>query len=137
MMTNQQAIEDLLEELYAARVRGDLETVAKLFANNATFRVAGSDRASPMPALVKGNRRHQELDAGMIASFELSDFTIVEMLIDGGSAAVRWRATIHYTKTGQIFSTELADFITVAKGQVTSFIEFLDTALATKVLGTK
>jgi len=71
---------------------------------------------------------------GLIANFELSDFTIVEMLIDGGSAAVRWQATFHYTMTGRIFSTELADFLTIADGQVTSFIEFLDTALAAKVL---
>jgi ketosteroid isomerase-like protein len=137
MMTDRQAIEDLLEELYAARVRGDLETVAKLFAANATFQVAGSDQASPLPVFVKGNADIWSLMQGMIASFELSDFTIVEMLIDGPSAAVRWRANIHHTGTGQIFTTELADFITIANGQVVSFIEFLDTALAAKVLGAK
>jgi ketosteroid isomerase-like protein len=131
-MTDRQAIEDLLEEFYAARVRGDLKAVAKLFAANATFQVAGSDQAS-----VKGNVGIKTLMQGMIASIELSDFTILDMLIDGGSVAVRWQATIHYTKTGQIFSTELADFITVANGKVVSFIEFLDTALAAKVLAVK
>jgi ketosteroid isomerase-like protein len=136
-MTGRQVIEDLLEEFYAARVRGDLDTVAKLFAANATFQVAGSDDASPMPTTVKGNAGIQNLMQSMIASFELSDFTIIEMLIDGGSAAVRWQATIHYTKTGKIFTTELADFITVANGQVTSFIEFLDTALAATVFSAK
>jgi len=136
-MTDRQAVEDLLEEFYAARVRGDLEAVAKLFAASATFQVAGSDRASPMPMIVKGNFGISSLMQGMIANFELSDFTILEMLIDGGSAAVRWQATIHYTKTGQIFSTELADFLTIANGQVTSLIEFLDTALAAKVLAAK
>jgi ketosteroid isomerase-like protein len=118
-------------------VRGDLETVTKLFAANATFQVAGSDQASPMPVLVKGNAGIKNLMQGMIASFELTDFTIVEMLIDGPSAAVRWRATIHHTGTGQIFTTELADFIAVANGRVISFIEFLDTALAAKVLSAK
>jgi ketosteroid isomerase-like protein len=133
-MTGRQAIENLLEEFYAARVRGDLDAVAKLFAANATFQIAGSDQASPMPMIVKGSAGIRSLMQTMITSFELGDFTIVEMLIDGGSAAVRWQATIHYTKTGQIFTTELADFITVANGQVVSFIEFLDTALAAKVL---
>ena len=38
---------------------------------------------------------------GMIANFEVSDFTVLEMLIDGPSAAVRWQATFHYTKTGR------------------------------------
>jgi ketosteroid isomerase-like protein len=48
-MTERQAIEDLLEELYAARVRGDLDAVVNLFAANATFQVAGTDETSPMP----------------------------------------------------------------------------------------
>ena len=115
-MTGRQSIEDLLEELYAARVRGDLDAVVKLFAPNATFQVAGTDDASPMPTLVKGNAGISSLMQGMITNFEVSDFTINEMLIDGPSAAVRWQATFLYTKTGRMFATELADFITVAGG---------------------
>jgi ketosteroid isomerase-like protein len=133
-MTDRQAIETLLEELYAARVRGDLEALRKLFALNSTFQVAGSDKASPMPIFVKGNPSVMGLMQNMIASFELSDFSVVEILIDGAQAAVRWQATVHHTGTGQVFTTELADFITIAGSQVTSFIEFLDTALAAKVL---
>ena len=52
----------------------------------------------PMPVLVKGNAGIKNLMQGMIATFELTDFTI--MLIDGPSAAVRWRATVHHTGTG-------------------------------------
>ena len=136
-MTDRQAIENLLEELYAARVRGDLETITRLFAANSTFQVAGTDDASPMPTLVKGNAGITSLMQGIITNFEVSDFTILEMLIDGPSAAVRWQATFMYTKTGRMFATELADFITVADGKVVSFIEFLDTALAAKVLAVK
>jgi ketosteroid isomerase-like protein len=136
-MTGRQAIEDLLEELYAARVRGDLDAVVKLFAANATFQVAGTDDASPMPTLVKGNAGIRSLMQGMIVNFEVSDFTVIEMLIDGPSAAVRWQATFLYTKTGRMFSTELADFITVANGKVVSFVEFLDTALAARVLSAR
>ena len=136
-MSDRQAIENLLEELYAARVRGDLETIGKLFADDAMFQVAGSDQASPMPALLKGRTAVMQLMQGMIANFELSDFTVLEMLIDGSSAAVRWQATVHYTKTGKIFSTELADFITVEGGKIASLIEFLDTALAAKVLSVR
>jgi|AmaraimetFIIA100_FD_contig_31_17164539_length_269_multi_3_in_0_out_0_1 hypothetical protein len=61
-MTGRRAIEDLLEEFYAARVH--LDTVAKLFAANARFQVAGSNDASPMAMLVKGNAGIQGLDAG-------------------------------------------------------------------------
>lgn len=133
-MTDRQAIEDLLEEFYAARVRGDVEALRKLFAPSARFQVAGSDEASPMPIVVKGNPGVMGLMQNMIATFELSDFTVLEMLIDGGSAAVRWQATVNHTGTDQVFTTELADFIETMNGQITSFIEFLDTALAAKVL---
>ena len=136
-MTERQVIEDLLEELYAARVRGDLDAVARLFAPNTTFQVAGTDDASPMPTFVKGNAGIMSLMQGMIANFEVSDFTVLEMLIDGPSAAVRWQATFQYAKTGRMFTTELADFITVGNGQVVSFIEFLDTALAAKVMAAR
>lgn len=136
-MTDRQAIEDLLEELYAARVRGDLEALRQLFADTATFQVAGSEQASPLATLVKGNPGIMDLLQGMISTFELSDFTIIEMLIDGESTAVRWQATVHHTGTDEVFTTELADFITVEDGKVTAFVEFLDTALAAKVLATK
>jgi ketosteroid isomerase-like protein len=136
-MSDRQTIENLLEELYAARVRGDLEALRKLFAANATFEVMGSDKASPMPMLVKGTPSVMGVLQNMIATFELSNFSVVEMLIDGASAAVRWQATVHHAGTGQVFSTELADFITIAGGQVTAFVEFLDTALAAKVLAAK
>ena len=74
-------------------MRGDLEAVAKLFAANAIFQVAGADDASPMPTLVKGNAGIRSLMQGMMENLEVSDFTIVAMLIDGPSAAVRWQAT--------------------------------------------
>jgi hypothetical protein len=58
--------------------------------------VASSDQASLMPVLVKGKFDIKNLMQGMIASLELTDFTIVEMLIDGPSAAVRWRPPHQY-----------------------------------------
>jgi ketosteroid isomerase-like protein len=136
-MSDRQAVEDLLEELYAARVGGDLEVIGKLFAEDASFEIAGSNETSPMATLIKGSGRIMRLMQGMISAFELSDFTVVEMLIDGDQAAVRWRATIYHTKSRQVFTTELADFITIANGKVVSFIEFFDTALAAKILAKK
>ena len=53
VMNDRQQIETLLEELYAARVRGDLEALGKPFASTATFQVTGSDQASPMPTVAE------------------------------------------------------------------------------------
>lgn len=136
-MTDRQTIENLLEEFYAARVRGDLAAIGNLFAESADFQIAGSDRASPLPVSVRGKPGILALMQNMISAFELSDFNVLEMLIDGDQAAVRWHATVYHTKSRQMFRTELADFITINAGKIASFIEFLDTALAAKVLAAR
>ena len=57
-MNERQQIEDLLEEIYAARMRGDIETIRCLFAKDATFRMAGSAAASPIAVSTQG---HEEV----------------------------------------------------------------------------
>ena len=128
-------IESLIKSLYAARVAGDIDTIGSLFAQNATFQVAGSPEASPMATKAEGHAAIVSLMQGMIDSFELNDFSILETLIDGDRAAVRWRATVHHVTTAQSFTTELADFIQVSNHEIVSFIEFLDTAQGVEVLG--
>jgi ketosteroid isomerase-like protein len=134
-MTDRSAIESLIKSLYAARVAGDIETLGAIFAEDASFQVAGSPEASPMATSTKGHAGIMALMQGMIDTFELSNFSILEMLIDGDKAAVRWQATVHHVGSGQTFSTELADFIEVSGHEIVSFIEFLDTAQGVEVLG--
>ncbi len=136
-MATRDEIESVLKAAYAARVKGDIAGIRAVFAPNVTFQVAGSDKASPMCTTACGRDDVDKLMENMIATFVLKDFEFVEMLIEGSKAAVRWRATIHHTGTDQVFSTELADFIEVQNGQIVSFVEFLDTALATQVLAAK
>ncbi len=134
-MTDRSEIESLIKSLYAARVAGDIDTIGAIFAQDATFQVAGSPEASPMATTAKGHSAIMSLMQGMIDSFELSDFSILETLIDGDKAAVRWQATVHHVGTAQSFATELADFIEVSNNEIVSFIEFLDTAQGVEVLG--
>ncbi len=73
----------------------------------------------------------------MIANFTVSDFAILDLLVDGNKAAVRWRATMLQAETKDRSTTEVAQFLEVENGQVISLVEFLDTALAMKVLAGK
>ena len=134
-MTDSSTFESLVKGFYTARVKGDIDTIRKTFANNATFQIAGSKDASPMPVIVQGANQIVSLMQGMIGTFALTEFTYLSFLVDGDNAAVRWRATCHHIGTDQVFTTEFGDFIESANGQITSFVEFLDTALAVKVLG--
>ena len=129
-MTDRGKIETFIRKFYAARVEGDMETLGKAFAENAKFQVAGSPEFSMLATFTEGHDGVMGLLQTMVDSLALEDFTIVDLLIDGDKAAVRWRATVHLVTSGQTLSTELADFIEIADGKVVSFTEFLDTALA-------
>jgi ketosteroid isomerase-like protein len=123
-------IEAFVRTLYAARVGGDMQALGRAFAGNARFQIAGSPEVSMVATVIEGHDGVMALMQTMVDTFVLEDFAILDLVIDGNKAAVRWRATIHQGASGQTFTTELADFIEIADGKVVSFIEFLDTALA-------
>ena len=136
-MNDRRQIEDLLEKLYAARMRGDIETIGRLFAKDATFCMAGSATASPIAVSTLGHEEVLPLLKRMIDTFEHSDFEILSMLIDGHKVAVHWRSTVRHTGTNQVAETEIMDLIELADGRVKSFTEFCDTALAARLMAAK
>jgi ketosteroid isomerase-like protein len=122
--------EAFVRKFYAARVDGDMETLADSFAGNARFQVAGSPETSMLATFIEGHEGVMALIQTIVDSFALEDFTILDLVIDGGKVAVRWRASVTRPDTGESFTTELADFLEIEDGKVVSFTEFLDTALA-------
>jgi ketosteroid isomerase-like protein len=122
--------EAFVRKFYAARVEGDMETLADAFAGNARFQVAGSPEFSMLATFIEGHEGVMALIQTIVDSFALEDFTMLDLLIDGGKVAVRWRASVTRPDTGESFTTELADFLEIENGKVVSFTEFLDTALA-------
>jgi len=123
-------IEAFVRKLYAARVDGDIDVLSQLFAEDAVFQIAGSPEYSMLASLAEGHETVISLMRTIVDTFSLSDVAILDLLVDGNKAAVRWRATVHVMTTGQTVTTELAAFIEMANGKVVSLIEFVDTALA-------
>jgi ketosteroid isomerase-like protein len=117
-------IERPLRELYAARVRGDLDGVCRLFADDARFQIAGASQTNPISVTAVGVDEFRRLLALMIKSFKLTDQTTLSMIIDGMKAAVHWRATVHSRITGTTVVTELVDVIEVRDGRIASYTEF-------------
>jgi ketosteroid isomerase-like protein len=132
-MGDRAQIERTLREAYAARKRGDLDALGAVFAPHARFQMAGSN-VSPIARKVVGAEEYRPLLAGMIKTFELLDYTIVRMLIDGDAAAVQWHAKMRSSVTGQTVETDLFDLIEMEDGRIASFLEFCDTALAARLM---
>jgi len=129
-MTDRSETEAFIKKFYAARIDGDMETLAKSFAGDARFQISGSPAASMLATFIEGHDGVMGLIQTIVDSFALEDFKILDLLIDGDKVAVRWRATVNQVTSGETYETELADFIEMKDGKVVSFTEFLDTALA-------
>jgi ketosteroid isomerase-like protein len=134
MMSDRSSVEKLLHEAYAARVRGDIDTIGRIFADNARFEVAGSSQVSAIPARVEG-AGVRPLIGQMIKTFQMSDLRILSMVVDGSKAAVHWRVKVRSSVTGETADTQLVDIIEVKDGRIASFVEFCDTALASRLMG--
>jgi ketosteroid isomerase-like protein len=117
-------IDRLIRELYDARVRGDLDGLCKIFSDDAQFRIAGASHASPISVAAMGIEEIRSWLALMIKSFQLSEATILSVIIDDTRAAGHWRARIHSRITGRTVATELVDLFQIREGLVVSYTEF-------------
>ena len=133
-MTERFEIERVLEEAYAARKRGDVDGILRLFSADVHFQLAGSISASPIPLRTAGAAQFRTVLDRLVRTFEWVDQQILCMLIDGSRAAVHWRGKIRSTATGETVDTELVDIVEFKDGRIVSFVEFCDTALATRLM---
>ncbi len=122
---NRLEIEHLLHDLYAARVRGDIDAVCQSFSDDARFEIAGTSHATPVAVTAAGAGEFRPLLRLMVKSFMLEEQKTLSMIIDGQKAAVHWRARVHSRITGSAVPTELVDIIEIGEsGRITHYTEF-------------
>ncbi len=121
---NRLEIENLLQQIYAARTTGQLDKLGALFAADATFKIAGATDGKPIAIAARGSAEIRTWLAVMLKTFKLSQFQMLSVAIDGTRAAVHWRVDIHSKITGVVVPTELVDLVEVSDGRVTSYREF-------------
>jgi ketosteroid isomerase-like protein len=123
-MTDRSAIEQVLSQLYSARVDGQLDRLCGLFANDARFRISGATDGKPIAISARGLPEIRSWLAMLIKTFRINHREAIATLIDDSSAAVHWRADIHSKITGVIVRTELVDLVEVRGGSIVSYTEF-------------
>ena len=123
-MTDRLQVEQLLRELHAARVDGDLERLCRLFASDARLRIAGTSDGKPIAIAASGIAQIRPWLSMLVKSFRMRDYQRLSLVVDGSRAAAHWRVNIDSKITGTTASTELVDLIEVHDGQIASYIEF-------------
>jgi ketosteroid isomerase-like protein len=125
VLTDRSEVDGLLRELYAARVRSDLDGLCRAFSEDAKFRIAGISQVSPIAVTAVGSAEIRQWLALLLKTFQLSDQLILSMIVENARAAVHWRAKIYSRITGLTVPTELVDLVEVKNGRIASYTEFL------------
>jgi ketosteroid isomerase-like protein len=117
------AIERILQQLYAARLAGQLDPLCELFSPEARFRISGTSSGKPIAIAADGIGEIRPWLAMLLKTFKLSHYDVLSKVIDGASAAVHWRADIHSRITGAVIATELVDLLEFRGGHIASYRE--------------
>ncbi|SRR5579871_4061788 len=123
-MSDRSEVEELVRELHAARLAGDLDRLCRVFAPDARLRIAGSSDGKPIAIDASRVARIRPWLSILVKTFRLSRYELLSLTIEGPSAAAHWRVDIESKITGVCIPTELVDLIEVRGGQITSQIEF-------------
>jgi ketosteroid isomerase-like protein len=123
-MSDRSQVEQLVKELHAARLAGDLERLCRVFSPDARLRIAGSSDGKPIAIDASRIARIRPWLSILVKTFRLRGYELLSLTIEGTSAAAHWRVDIESKITGISIPTELVDLIEVRNGQITSQIEF-------------
>ena len=123
-MTERSQVEQLVKELHAARVAGDLERLCRVYAPDARLRIAGSSDGKPIAIDASRISSIRSWLSILVKTFRLSRYELLSLTIEGASAAAHWRVDIESKITGISIPTELVDLIEIRNGSIASQIEF-------------
>ena len=122
-MTDRRDTDQLLRELHAARIDGQLARLCAVFADDATFRIAGSSEGKAIAIAASGLEEIRPWLAMLVKTFRLTQYEASPSVIDGQRAMIHWRANIHSKITGAVVATELVDMVEVTNGRISSYFE--------------
>lgn len=122
-MTDRHDTDQLLRELHAARIDGQLARLCAVFAEDATFRIAGSSEGKAIAIAASGLDEIRPWLAMLVKAFRLTQYEPSPSVIDGHRAMIHWRANIHSKITGAVVATELVDMVEVRNGRISSYFE--------------
>ena len=111
-MTDRLQVEQLLRELHAARLDGNLERLCKLFSPDARLRIAGSSDGKPIAIAASGIGQIHSWLSMLLKTFRLSRYRLLSLTVDGSRAA------------GVMLPTELVDLVEVREERIAAYTEF-------------
>lgn len=127
---NRSEAENLVKDLYAARMKGDVTEVMRFTDPRIALEILGSNDHSKVPLAIEGADIVRQTLSALSENFEFSNFKILTLLVEGDNIAFHWSIHVRCPKTGKSADSQVMEFWTVKDGKVTSIRQGVDTALA-------
>jgi len=127
-MTNRETMLEVIRVAYAARGRGDLDSLMSAFHPTAVFTLVGDKRALDVVGSVQGHAGLREALSGYIANFEFVERNILSEFVEGNRAVVHSRLVVRYKPKDKIWTSDVLDLFKFQSGKIVELIEFTDTA---------
>ncbi len=124
---NEQENTNIVKQTYECFLRGDIESLLKLYADNVEWEVYGP-ASMPTTGLRKGLAEVAQFFAQVNDSLEAQSFEVQEFIAQGDQVAVLGHYTWTAKPTGRQFSANWAHVVTLSNGKITRFREYTDTA---------
>jgi ketosteroid isomerase-like protein len=128
-MMDRQAIQGLIEQVYEARDKGDIEAVMASFHIDGKFELAGSQALTRPLRISRGQQAVRTTLANLIATFQFVERKLIGIVIENEQAAVHCRVKLRFIPKDRTVTTDLVDLWKFNAGKVIEVVEFADTAL--------
>ncbi len=124
----------LMREVYAARVKGDVDLLMKYTTDDMQFRLNASPEQRPVAFTESGADGTRKALQMLVASFEFLACDIVDAVVEGERAAIRVKIRARARATGTTSDTESLDFVEFRDGKLAAYTQFFDTAAVERMM---
>jgi ketosteroid isomerase-like protein len=121
------SVDALIRRFWKERLKDSASAIGRHAADNIHFRILGGPPSIPGPWVFNGKEKTIEAARTIDTNLEFMSFEIVDLIIDGQEAALRWHARLRNRGTGVLGDLAVFDHIVIRDGRIARYEEFLDT----------
>jgi ketosteroid isomerase-like protein len=123
-VSERQLAEQLIQQLHAARVGGDLAGMCRVFADDGRYEILGASADKSIAIRVKSLAEFRPWLSMMVKVFRLSNYQLLSLTVEMPRAVAHWRADIFSKVTGVTVPTELVDVVQLDGDSIATYTEF-------------
>jgi ketosteroid isomerase-like protein len=123
-MVERRVAQQMIDNLHAARIAGDLAAMCRLFAVQGRYQILGASADKPISIQATDLVGFKPWLAMLVKVFKINNYVVLSTTVEGARAVAHWRADIYSKVTGATVLTELVDILEVNEDRILSYTEF-------------